>query len=37
MRQGYGAAASTILFILVLIIGLTAQWYLRRREERVLG
>ena len=37
MRQGYGAGASTVLFILVLIIGLTAQWYLRRREERLLG
>lgn len=36
-RQGYAAAASIILFLLVLVIGLTVQYYLRRREERILG
>jgi raffinose/stachyose/melibiose transport system permease protein len=36
-RQGYGAAASIVLFLLVLVIGLGTQWYLRRREERILG
>jgi len=35
-RQGYAAAASIVLFILVLIIGMTVQTYLRRREERIL-
>ncbi len=37
MRQGYGAAASIVMFVLVLIIGLTTQYFLRRREERILG
>jgi raffinose/stachyose/melibiose transport system permease protein len=37
MRQGYGAAASVVLFILVLIIGMTAQYLMRRRERRILG
>jgi len=37
MRQGYGAAASVVLFVLVLIIGMTAQFLMRRRERRVLG
>jgi raffinose/stachyose/melibiose transport system permease protein len=36
-RQGYAAAASIVLFFLVLIIGMTAQYVLRRREERLLG
>ncbi len=36
-RQGYAAAASIVLFILVLIIGLTVQTLLRRREERIMG
>lgn len=36
-RQGYAAAASIVLFILVLIIGMTVQTYLRRREERILA
>jgi raffinose/stachyose/melibiose transport system permease protein len=36
-RQGYAAAASIVLFVLVLIIGLTVQTILRRREERILG
>ncbi len=36
-RQGYAAAASIILFLLVLVIGLTVQYFLRRREERILG
>jgi raffinose/stachyose/melibiose transport system permease protein len=36
-RQGYAAATSIILFFVVLIIGLTAQYFLRRREERILG
>ena len=37
MRQGFGAAASVVLFALVLIVGLTAQFLLRRREERLVG
>jgi raffinose/stachyose/melibiose transport system permease protein len=36
-RQGYGAAASIVLFVVVLLIGLTVQYLLRRREERLLG
>ena len=36
-RQGYAAAASMILFLLVLVIGLTVQTILRRREERIMG
>jgi len=37
MRQGYGAAASVVLFLLVLVIGMIAQFLMRRRERRVLG
>ncbi len=36
-RQGYAAAASIVLFFLVLIIGLSVNWWVRRREERLLG
>lgn len=36
-RQGYAAAASVVLFLLVLVIGLTVQKFLQRREERILG
>ncbi len=36
-RQGYAAAASIVLFILVLVIGMIVQTVLRRREERVMG
>ncbi|MFZ2424238.1 MAG: sugar ABC transporter permease, partial [Anaerolineae bacterium] len=36
-RQGYAAAASIVLFFLVLVIGMTVQTILRRREERILG
>lgn len=36
-RQGYGAAASIVLFVVVLLIGLTVQYLLRRREVRLLG
>ena len=36
-RQGYAAAVSIVMFILVLVIGLTIQNFLRRREERILG
>jgi raffinose/stachyose/melibiose transport system permease protein len=36
-RQGYAAAASIVLFALVLVIGLTVQTFLRRREERIIG
>lgn len=36
-RQGYAAAASIVLFFLVLVIGMTVQFVLRRREERILG
>lgn len=36
-RQGYAAAASIVLFLLVLVIGMTVQYVLQRREERILG
>ena len=36
-RQGYAAAASIVLFILVLILGTTTQFFLSRRERRILG
>lgn len=36
-RQGYGAAASVVLFVLVFVIGMTSLWVLRRREQRLLG
>lgn len=36
-RQGFAAAASIVLFVLVLIVGLTTQTVLQRREERLLG
>jgi raffinose/stachyose/melibiose transport system permease protein len=36
-RQGYAAAASIVLFLLVLVIGMAVQTILRRREERILG
>jgi raffinose/stachyose/melibiose transport system permease protein len=35
-RQGYAAAASIVMFILVLILGISTQMILRRREERIL-
>lgn len=35
-RQGYAAAASIVLFVLVLVIGLPIQYLLRRRETRIL-
>jgi ABC-type sugar transport system permease subunit len=37
MRQGYGAAASMVLFLIVLAIGMTTQFLLARRERRILG
>ncbi len=36
-RQGYAAAASIVLFLLVLVIGMIVQYVLQRREERILG
>ena len=36
-RQGYAAAASIVLFLLVLVLGTVTQYFLRRREERILG
>jgi raffinose/stachyose/melibiose transport system permease protein len=36
-RQGYAAAASMVLFVLVLVVGMTVQTILRRREERIMG
>lgn len=36
-RQGYAAAASIVLFCLVLVIGLPVQYLLQRREKKVLG
>ncbi len=36
-RQGYAAAASIVLFFLVLVIGMAVQIILQRREKRILG
>jgi raffinose/stachyose/melibiose transport system permease protein len=36
-RQGYGAAAAIVLFLIVLVIGITTQFLLRRREARLTG
>ena len=36
-RQGYAAAASIILFLIVLVLGMTTQAILQRRERRILG
>jgi raffinose/stachyose/melibiose transport system permease protein len=36
-RQGYAAAASIVLFLLVLVLGSTTQYFLNRREQRILG
>ncbi len=36
-RQGYAAAASIVLFLLVLLLGSIAQFFLNRRERRILG
>ncbi len=36
-RQGFAAAASIVLFFLVLIIGMTAQYIVNRREKRIMG
>jgi raffinose/stachyose/melibiose transport system permease protein len=36
-RQGYAASASIVMFLLVLVIGITLQYILRRREARIMG
>jgi raffinose/stachyose/melibiose transport system permease protein len=36
-RQGYAAAASIVLFLLVLVLGTVTQFFLNRREKRILG
>ena len=36
-RQGYAAAASIVLFLLVLVLGMTANFIVTRRERRYLG
>lgn len=36
-RQGYAAAASIILFLLVLVIGMAVTYWLNNREKRILG
>ncbi len=36
-RQGYAAAASIVLFLLVLVLGTITQTVLQRREKRILG
>jgi raffinose/stachyose/melibiose transport system permease protein len=36
-RQGYAAAASIVLFLLVLVLGLSANWFVRRREMKYMG
>ena len=36
-RQGYAAAASIVLFFLVLVLGLSANWFVARRERKYLG
>ena len=35
-RQGYAAAASIILFLLVLVLGLSTNWWLNKREQRYM-
>lgn len=36
-RQGYAAAASIVLFVLVLVLGTATQTILQRREARIMG
>ncbi len=36
-RQGYAAAASIVLFFLVLVLGMSANWIVQRRERKYLG
>jgi raffinose/stachyose/melibiose transport system permease protein len=36
-RQGYAAAASIVLFVLVLVLGMTANFVVARRERKYLG
>ncbi len=36
-RQGYAAAASIVLFFLVLVLGTVTQAVLQRREKRIMG
>ncbi len=36
-RQGFAAAASVVLFFIVLILGLSANWFVSRRERKYLG
>ena len=36
-RQGYAAAASIVLFALVLLIGMFANGFVSRRERKYLG
>jgi len=35
-RQGYAAAASIVLFLLVLVLGLSTNWWLNKREQRYM-
>ncbi|MDX1691712.1 MAG: sugar ABC transporter permease [Acidimicrobiia bacterium] len=35
-RQGFAAAASIVLFLLVMVLGLTANWWVTRREKKYL-
>jgi raffinose/stachyose/melibiose transport system permease protein len=36
-RQGYAAAASVVLFLLVLVLGLSANWFVTRREKKYMA
>jgi len=36
-RQGYAAAASIVLFLMVLVLGTATQTILQRREKRIMG
>lgn len=36
-RQGYAAAASIVLFLIVLVLGIGTQTILNRREKRIMG
>lgn len=36
-RQGYAAAASVVLFLLVLVLGLSANWFVGRRERKYMA
>ena len=36
-RQGFAAAGSVVLFLIVMVFGLSANWFVNRRERKYLG